>query len=117
MSIKIIVLVDDIWRLAKSTEAPDRNNGSVQAELNGRIIILKKGWWFNINDDYKEETIREMVIEKNISLIMERAMIRKMDREDQERQRKREQRDAERAVAQNNQPPAPEANLPVLPLP
>ena len=101
MSLKIVIFFDDVWRIANPTSIEDKTNGSIQAELNGQIISLKKGRWLKVNNSYTDSSIKEIIIERNISHIMEKAMIRKWNYKEQK----------QIDVARNNPPHEAETNL------
>ena len=96
---KIAILVEDIWRFAKLAGSPT-SSGEIEAELNGRMIWLTKGYWFNIHSYQSEEVAEQLVVERNIARICEKAMIRDIEKSAQERDRKRQETiDAARLAA------------------
>jgi hypothetical protein len=96
---RIAILVEDIWRFARLTGSPTAS-GEIEAELNGQIILLTKGYWFNIHDYQSEELAEQLVAERNISRICKKAMIRDIEKSALERDRKRQEAiDAARLAA------------------
>lgn len=81
---KIMVRIDDTWRVANAVENTyDLNSGNICAELNGLVILVNGGQWFNISPSISDEQVRLNTIQSNIDALFATAL-RKADQKRRE---------------------------------
>ena len=112
---RIMVLIDDVWHAAGVIDnSYDINGGGIQALLNGLVVPVKGGYWYNIDNRLTEDQIRNKTIQSNIDQLFQIAAQKASHKKIQERLAENQRRSAQAAELAAQQAANPQPEQPVV---
>lgn len=107
---RIMVLIDNTWRPAIAVaNTYSGDTGNIDAMLNGLVITVKGGSWYNLDDTMTDEQITANAIQQNIDQLFQVAANKAVHRKTQEMIARQREQDA---LAAANPQPAPVVEQP-----